>query len=70
MELYVKGHLALSLAYSDGATIINLDDESLLKLQDAIEFRYFKEDFKNFLELEHENACISDYSKFDALKRF
>ena len=70
MELYVKGRLALSLDFNGNFTTIALDNENSLKLQDAIGFHYFKEDFKNFLELEHENACISDYSKFDALKRF
>lgn len=70
MKLYAKGHLALSLDFNNNFTTITLDNENLLKLQDAIGFYYFKEDFNNFLELAHESACIADCSEHDAIKKF
>ena len=70
MKLYAKGCLALSLDFNNNFTTITLDNENLLKLQDAIGFYYFKEDFNNFLELAHESACIADCSEHDAIKKF
>lgn len=70
MKLSIKGILALSLDFNNNFTTIDLDDENLLKLQDTIGFHYFKEDFKNFLELEHEDACIADCCKRDTIKKF
>lgn len=70
MELRIKGHLNMVASYNNGHTTLTLKEEDLLKLQEAIDFHYFDQDFHNFLELEHEPTCFANGCELSTLKRF
>ena len=46
------------------------EEDSLSKLRDAIGFHYFKQEFEEWLRIDHESACISKASKGNAMKKF
>lgn len=73
MKILINSWLPLTVDVGSNYTELEIredEEDSLSKLRDAIEFHYFKQEFKDFLMVEHESACISKASKDSTMKKF
>jgi hypothetical protein len=73
MRILINRYLPLTVDVGSNYTELTLweeEENSLEALRDAIEFHYFKQEFKEWLSVDHESACISSASENNAMKKF